>query len=116
MEANVPTHELSTLAMGIFYVCLGRDKEAINVFQQFGPNNNVLMSDDVFEMADELQFRLSLFHAPTLNTYASTFKFSDDEVIPTPTCEFVHDINFALEGTCKHYRLYWISLNILHML
>ncbi|KAF3601989.1 hypothetical protein F2Q69_00036286 [Brassica cretica] len=74
------------------------DKEANNVFQQFGPNNNVLMSDDVFEMAYELQFRLSLLHAPTLNKYASTFKFPDDEVNPTPTCEFVHDINFAFEG------------------
>lgn len=86
------------------------------MFQQFGPNNNVLMSDDVFEMAYELQFRLSLLHAPTLNKYASTFKFPDDEVNPTPTCEFVHDINFAFEGTCKHCRLHWIYLKISHML
>ena len=32
LEENVPTHGLSTLAVGIFYVCLGEDIEATNVF------------------------------------------------------------------------------------
>ena len=64
LEANVPTHGLSTLAIGIFYVCLGQDIEAINVFQQFAANHVDLESDAISEMGDELESRLIQFHAP----------------------------------------------------
>ncbi|KAF2533272.1 hypothetical protein F2Q70_00030283 [Brassica cretica] len=32
LEPNVPRHTLSTLAVGVFNVCLGEDKEASKVF------------------------------------------------------------------------------------
>ncbi|KAG2304486.1 hypothetical protein Bca52824_033137 [Brassica carinata] len=34
LERNIPTHVLSTLVVDIFYVCLGKEMEAITVFQQ----------------------------------------------------------------------------------
>lgn len=58
LEANVATHGLSTLAMGIFYVCLGEDIEASNVFQQFPAKHVDLSSDAITEMGDELESRL----------------------------------------------------------
>ena len=41
LEANVPKHGLSTLAVGIFYVCLAKEMEATNVFEEFGGNHNL---------------------------------------------------------------------------
>ncbi|CAN6887994.1 unnamed protein product [Brassica oleracea var. botrytis] len=69
MERNVPTHVLSTLAVGIFYVCLGKEREAITVFQQLAGNGVDLKSEAIFEIGDELEMRLLSFHAPFLNTY-----------------------------------------------
>nr|VDD35477.1 unnamed protein product [Brassica oleracea] len=75
LERNVPTHVLSTLAVGIFYVCLGKEMEAITVFQQLAANGVDLKSEAIFEIGDELETRLLSFHAPFLNTYCRTLKF-----------------------------------------
>ncbi|CAN6884833.1 unnamed protein product, partial [Brassica oleracea] len=69
LEPNVPTHGLSTLAFGIFYVCLGKEIEATYTFEQFAANHcSAFKPDPIFEMGDELQWRLLTFHAPYSNT------------------------------------------------
>ncbi|KAF3579081.1 hypothetical protein DY000_02029129 [Brassica cretica] len=69
LEANFPKHGLSTLVVGIFYVCLGKEMEATNVFEEFGGNYNPeLKSNAIFEMGVELQSRLWSFHSPLSNT------------------------------------------------
>lgn len=35
LEPNVPTHGLSTLAVSVFNICLGKDKEADKIFLEF---------------------------------------------------------------------------------
>ena len=69
LETNVPKHGLSTQAVGIFYVCLGKEMEATNVFEEFGGNYNLdHKSNAIFEMGAELQSRLWSFHPPLSNT------------------------------------------------
>ena len=116
LEPNVPTHTLSTLAIGVFNVCLGKDKEASKVFLEFAAIHDDLTSDAILELADELVWRLTLFLAPHLNSYALTFKFPDDEVIKSPKCLYGHDYTMNLEGSCKNCMLFWICSNIAHML
>ncbi|CAF1957660.1 hypothetical protein YC2023_082159 [Brassica napus] len=116
LEPNVPTHALSTLDVGVFNVCLGKDKEASKVFLEFGAIHDKLRSDAILELTDELEWRLTLFLAPHLNSYPLTFKFPDDEVIKSPKCLYGHDYAKYLEGSCKNYRLFWICSNIAHML
>ncbi|KAF2569473.1 hypothetical protein F2Q68_00024230 [Brassica cretica] len=48
LERNVPTHVLSTLAVGIFYMCLGKEMEAITVFQRLAGNDVELKSEAIF--------------------------------------------------------------------
>lgn len=54
LEPNVPNHALSMLAAGIFNVCLSKDKEATQVFQQFGNINEDLRSDGLSQLATEI--------------------------------------------------------------
>ncbi|KAG2304564.1 hypothetical protein Bca52824_033215 [Brassica carinata] len=56
MEPNVPIHGLSTLAVGIFNVCLGNAKEASKVFQQFAAYHHDLGSDATYEMETDLEW------------------------------------------------------------
>lgn len=116
LEPNVPTHGLSTLVVGIFYVCIGEDMKASHVFQQFAVNHVDLRSDAIFEMGDELESRLSSFHVRYLNSHDATFKFPDNDVIKTPRCLYGHDYMVDFEGICKNCRLFWICFNISHML
>ncbi|CAN6869697.1 unnamed protein product [Brassica oleracea] len=116
-EANVPKHGLSTLAVGIFYVCLGKEIEATNVFEQFTANHNLdLKSNAIFEMGDELQLRLWSFHPPLSNTYEKTFKFPEDDFLASPSCLHRHAHTMDLEGSCKNCRLFWVCLNISKLL
>ncbi|KAG2314304.1 hypothetical protein Bca52824_017426 [Brassica carinata] len=48
-EPNVPMHRLSTLDVGIFNVCLGKDKEASKVIQQFAAYHADLRSDAILK-------------------------------------------------------------------
>ncbi|KAJ4885621.1 hypothetical protein Rs2_35714 [Raphanus sativus] len=58
LEPNVPMHGLSTLAVGIFNVCLGKDKEASKVFQQFAAYQHDLRSEGTVEMGEDLEWLL----------------------------------------------------------
>ncbi|KAF3576910.1 hypothetical protein DY000_02029126 [Brassica cretica] len=117
LDANVPKHGLSTLAVGIFYVCLGKEMEATNVFEEFAANHNLdLKSNVIFEMGDELQSRLWSFHLPLSNTYEKTFKFPEDDFLASPSCLYRHAHTMDLEGSCKNCRLFWVCLNISKLL
>ncbi|KAF2547316.1 hypothetical protein F2Q70_00020745 [Brassica cretica] len=52
LEPNVPTHGLSTFIVAIFNVCLGRDKEASEVFQLFAAHHADLRSEAVLAMGE----------------------------------------------------------------
>lgn len=116
LKANVPEHAPSTFAVGIFNVCLGNDKEATKVFKEFAAIHADLRSDAIDELGDELQSRLLLFDPPYMNTYASTFKFPDDELIKAPKCRSGHDYGVQEEGPCKNCKLFWICSNVSHLL
>nr|VDD08068.1 unnamed protein product [Brassica oleracea] len=109
LEQIVPTHVLSTLDVSIFNVCLGKEMEAITVFQQLAGNGVHLKSEALFEIGDELETRLLLFHAPFLNTYGRTLKFPLGDFLVH--YNIVHD-----EELCKNCWLYWLCLKISHML
>ncbi|KAJ4894607.1 Uncharacterized protein Rs2_21401 [Raphanus sativus] len=98
LEANVPNHGMSTLALGIFNVCLGKDIEASQIFQEFEVKHADLRSEALIGMGDQLEFQLSLFDAPYLNSYASTFKYPEDDVIQSPVCIYNHDYTIESKG------------------
>ncbi|KAF8087929.1 hypothetical protein N665_0560s0007 [Sinapis alba] len=114
LKQNVPTHRMSTLGVGIFNVCLGNDINASKVFQEFGVNHESLMSDELFDMADVLELRLTKFRVLNLNTYCPTFKFLYDDVIKSPKCNYDNTHDF--EGSCKYCMLFWICTNVCRML
>ncbi|CAN7048978.1 unnamed protein product [Brassica rapa subsp. trilocularis] len=117
LESNLPTQELSTLAVGIFYVCLGKEMEATYTFVQFESDHcSAFKPDPIFEMGDELQWRLLTFHAPYSNTYDKTFKFLEYDFLASPSCLFRHAHTLALEGTCKNCMLFRVCLKIARML
>ncbi|CAN7046116.1 unnamed protein product [Brassica oleracea var. botrytis] len=88
LEPNVPMHGFSTLAVAIFNVCLGNDKEARKVFQLFVAYHHDLRSDDTCETGESIENQLKAFGAEDLNCnkYGESFKFPDDGVIKTPRC------------------------------
>nr|VDD38057.1 unnamed protein product [Brassica oleracea] len=90
LQPNVPNHDLSTLAVGIF-VCIGNDKEASKLFEQFKANHYDLRSDAIVGLGADLEWRLISFGAPYMNIYGASFKFPDDEVIKSPSCLYWHD-------------------------
>ncbi|KAF3498106.1 hypothetical protein DY000_02052330 [Brassica cretica] len=116
LQPNVPNHDLSTLAVGIFNVCIGNDKEASKLFQQFEANHYDLRSDAIVGLGADLEWRLISFGAPYMNRYGASFKFPDDEVIKSPSCLYGHDYTVDFEGSCKNCRLFWICCNISHIL
>ncbi|KAG2268787.1 hypothetical protein Bca52824_063342 [Brassica carinata] len=116
LQPNVPNHDLSTLAVGIFNVCIGNDKEASKLFQQFEANHYDLRSDAILGLGAHLEWRLISFGAPYMNKYGASFKFPDDEVIKSPSCLYGHDYTVDFEGSCKNCRLFWICCNISHIL
>lgn len=116
LQPNVPNHGLSTLAVGIFNVCIGNDKETSTLFQLFAANHYELRSDAIVEMGADLEWRLISFGAPYMNRYGPTFKFPDDKVIKSPRCLYGHDYTVDFEGDCKNCRLFWICCNISHIL
>ncbi|KAG2271082.1 hypothetical protein Bca52824_065637 [Brassica carinata] len=118
LEPNVPMHGFSTLAVAIFNVCLGNDKEASKVFQLFAAYHHDLRSDDTCEMGESIENQLKAFGAEDLNCnkYGESFKFPDDGVIKTPRCVYDHDYADNLEGDCKNCRLFWICVNIANIL
>ncbi|KAL0668830.1 hypothetical protein Bca4012_031534 [Brassica carinata] len=116
LQPNVPNHDLSTLAVGIFNVCIGNDKEASKLFQQFEANHYDLRSDAIVGLGADLEWRLISFGAPYMNRYGASFKFPDDEVIKSPSCLYGHDCTVDFEGFCKNCRLFWICCNISHIL
>ncbi|KAG5375878.1 hypothetical protein IGI04_040474 [Brassica rapa subsp. trilocularis] len=104
LEPNVPMHGFSTLAVAIFNVCLGNDKEA--------------SKDDTCETGESIENQLKAFGAEDLNCnkYGESFKFPDDGVIKTPRCVYGHDYADNLEGDCKNCRLFWLYVNIANIL
>nr|VDD63030.1 unnamed protein product [Brassica oleracea] len=119
LKPNVPTHELSTFDVAIFNVCLGREKEASQVFQLFAAHHAELRSEAVLDMGESLQWLLSTFHAPWLNTYDEAFKFPDDDVIMHPKClhgENCRNFYVGVNGSCENCKLYWICVNVCQML
>ncbi|CAN6819046.1 unnamed protein product [Brassica oleracea] len=98
LQPNVPNHDLSTLAVGIFNVCIGNDKEASKLFQQFEANHYDLRSDAIVGLGADLEWRLISFGAPYMNRYGASFKFPDDEVIKSPSCLYGHDYTVDFEG------------------
>ncbi|KAL0772684.1 hypothetical protein Bca101_037835 [Brassica carinata] len=97
LQPNVPNHDLSTLAVGIFNVCIGNDKEASKLFQQFEANHYDLRSDAIVGLGADLEWRLISFGAPYMNRYGASFKFPDDEVIKSPSCLYGHDCTVDFE-------------------
>ncbi|CAN7111265.1 unnamed protein product [Brassica rapa subsp. narinosa] len=97
LQPNVPNHDLSTLAVGIFNVCIGNDKEASKLFQQFAANHYDLRSDAIVGLGADLEWRLISFGAPYMNRYGASFKFPDDEVIKSPSCLYGHDYTVDFE-------------------
>ena len=95
--------------MGIFNVFLGKEMEAITVFQQLARNGVDLKSEALFEIGDELETRLLSFHAPFLNTYGRTLKFPRDDYLG-------HSNTVHEEDLCKKFWLHWFCLKISHML
>ncbi|CAN6804832.1 unnamed protein product [Brassica oleracea] len=117
-QPNVPNHDLSTLAVGIFNVCIGNDKEASKLFQQFEANHYDLRSDAIVGLGADLEWRLISFGAPYMNIYgafrpddpiqdrghdSASFKFLDDEVIKSPSCLYGHDYTVDFEGSYLKY-------------
>ncbi|CAN6869695.1 unnamed protein product, partial [Brassica oleracea] len=56
-------------------------------------------------MGDSIQWLLSTFHAPWLNTYGEAFQFPDDDVIMHPKC--LHGKNcrnfyVGVDGSCEN--------------
>ncbi|KAF2545675.1 hypothetical protein F2Q70_00022923 [Brassica cretica] len=110
-------HEPSVLRkFGIFNVCIGNDKEASKLFQQFEANHYDLRSDAIVGLGADLEWRLISFGAPYMNRYGASFKFPDDEVIKSPSCLYGHDYTVDFAGSCKNCRLFWICCNISHIL
>ncbi|CAG7871279.1 unnamed protein product [Brassica rapa] len=70
VESNVPKHPLSTFAQAIFKVCLGRDKEASQVFQLFAAHHADLRSEEVLDLGRSMQYLMPHIYAPWLNTSA----------------------------------------------
>ncbi|CAN6925483.1 unnamed protein product [Brassica oleracea] len=103
LQPNVPNHDLSTLAVGIFNVCIGNDKEASKLFQQFEANHYDLRSDAIAGLGADLEWRLISFGAPYMNRYGASFKFPDDEVIKSPSCLYGHDYTVDFEGSYLKY-------------
>ncbi|CAN6974562.1 unnamed protein product [Brassica rapa subsp. trilocularis] len=97
LQPNVPNHDLSTFAVGIFNVCIGNDKEASKLFQQFAGNHYDLRSDAIVGLGADLEWRLISFGAPYINIYGASFKFPDDEVIKSPSCLYDHDYTVDFE-------------------
>ncbi|CAF1920236.1 unnamed protein product [Brassica napus] len=97
LQPNVPNHDLSTLAVGIFNVCIGNDKEASKLFQQFEANHYDLRSDAIVGLGADLEWRLISFGAPYMYRYGASFKFPDDEVIKSPSCLYGHDYTVDFE-------------------
>ncbi|CAN6920423.1 unnamed protein product [Brassica oleracea] len=97
LQPNVPNHDLSTLAVDIFNVCIGNDKEASKLFQQFEANHYDLRSDAIVGLGADLEWRLISFGAPYMNRYDASFKFPDDEVIKSPSCLYGHDYTVDFE-------------------
>ncbi|CAN7055173.1 unnamed protein product [Brassica oleracea var. botrytis] len=106
LQPNVPNHDLSTLAVGIFNVCIGNDKEASKLFQQFEANHYDLRSDVIVGLGADLEWRLISFGAPYMNRYGASFKFLDDEVIKSPSCLYGHDYTVDFEGSLFVYLKY----------
>ncbi|KAG2307069.1 hypothetical protein Bca52824_026817 [Brassica carinata] len=104
------------IGVGIFNVCLGNDKEASKVLQQFAAYHHDLRSDAIVEMGADIEWRLASFGAPYMNIYGAYFKFPDDKVTKSPTCIYGHDYTVDFEGSCKNCRLFWICCNISHVL
>ncbi|KAL0787901.1 hypothetical protein Bca101_004147 [Brassica carinata] len=109
LQPNVPNHDLSTLAVGIFNVCIGNDKEASKLFQQFEANHYDLRSDAIVGLEADLEWRLISFGTPYMNRYGASFKFPDDEVIKSPSCLYGHDYTVDFEGS---YLKYWNTVSI----
>ncbi|KAG5415164.1 hypothetical protein IGI04_002731 [Brassica rapa subsp. trilocularis] len=86
-------HEPSVLrkSVGIFNVCIGNDKEASKLFQQFAANHYDLRSDAIVGLGADLEWGLISFGAPYMNRYGASFKFPDDEVVKSPSCLYGHD-------------------------
>uniref|UniRef100_A0A0D3BFP0 F-box domain-containing protein n=1 Tax=Brassica oleracea var. oleracea TaxID=109376 RepID=A0A0D3BFP0_BRAOL len=110
LQPNVPNHDLSTLAVGIFNVCIGNDKEASKLFQQFAANHYDLRSDAIVGLGADLEWRLISFGAPYMNRYGASFKFPDDEVIKSPSCLYGHDYTVDFEAHLQYS--YTVSIRI----
>ena len=60
-------------------------------FEQFAANHcSAFKPDAIFEMGDELQWRLLTFHAPYSNTYDKTFKFPEYNFLASLSYLFRH--------------------------
>ncbi|KAF2573502.1 hypothetical protein F2Q70_00004635 [Brassica cretica] len=119
LEPNVPKHPLSTFAQAIFKVCLGRDKEASQVFQLFAAHHADLRSEEVLDWGRSMQCLMPHFYAPWLNTYGKTFLFTDDDVIMKTECldgDNCMIYYVGLDRCCQNCKLYWIGLTVCSML
>ncbi|KAL0742077.1 hypothetical protein Bca4012_083590 [Brassica carinata] len=120
LEPNIPNHDMSTLAVGIFNVFLGKEKEAAMIFRQFASYHYDLQSEMIVEVGESIQWHLERFGAFDLNInkYEDTFKFPDDLIIKTPRCLYGHDYRREniYGGSCPNCRLFWLCVNISQIL
>lgn len=115
----MPKHELSTFVVAIFNVCMGRDKEASQVFQLFAAHYADLRSEAVLDMGESIEWLFASFNAPFLNTYGSDFNFPDDDVIIQPKCLHCDNCRIfyvGVDGSCENCKLFWICWNVCQML
>ena len=84
---------MSTLAVGIFNVYLGKDKEAAKNFRQFAAYLHGLQSDAIVKIGEFIEWQLQHSGAVDLNIYkyGESFKFPDDALIKSPRCIYGHD-------------------------
>ncbi|KAF8080248.1 hypothetical protein N665_0962s0005 [Sinapis alba] len=114
LETNVPTDDQSTVAYGIFNVCLGEEVKESHAFQQFVHLHDKLESESVEQMCNGLEWQLSWFHPPHMDRYGSTFKYPNDEVIKILDCVNDHDPNF--ERFYKACNAFWTTRDVCRML
>ncbi|KAL0696365.1 hypothetical protein Bca4012_063545 [Brassica carinata] len=119
LEPNVPKHGLSTFDVAIFNVCIGRDKEASQVFQLFADHHADQRSKAVLDMGELIEWLLTSFNTPFLNTYGSDFNFPDDDVIMQPKClhrDNCRNFYVRVDGSCENCKLFCICWNVCQML
>lgn len=114
LAQNVPNDDESTLMYGVLNVCIGDVIKASEAFQTFIQHHDQLHSERVRQMCNALEWKLSWYSPPYMDTYAHSFKYPNDDVIKQPDCAYEHDPNF--DRFCNSCNVFWAARNVCGML